>query len=312
MEAAIADGDLQSFLEAVDPNSPVYVVGVDEGGNRDIVVSPEDKGLSGGAISGIILGSMATVLLTLGLLAARRKSDEVEKTDDTVMKDRLQLEEMEELNGLDTPQASNVPDKGSFLTVAAVAATAGAASRDPRERQDSDAGSSGWSSREGLSSVDEDSKTSHSTSAGVGNPETEQDENSSYSESSLHLTYTELDYAIQKGDWAAVGGTYHKHNSSCRFTRDTVLTLLFRSLCFNSHRSFVGVSITRRSSRKEGQFSRRHESRSRGRAGPSGGSRGLGRCSGRRCEIRCSRSSPNDTVGSLGCRGLQRGVCRFH
>ena len=213
-EKAISDGDLQSFLEVVDPNSPIYIVGINDGGDRDIIVSPEDKGLSGGAISGIILGSMATVLLTLGLLAARRKSDEVE-SDDKEMKDRLQLEEMEDLNGLDTPQASNVPDKENFLTVAAVAATtAGVASSDPRERerQDSDAGSSGWSSREGLSSVDEDSKTSHSTSAGMGNPEAEQDENSSYSESSLQLTYTELDYAIQKGDWAAVGGKFRAQN----------------------------------------------------------------------------------------------------
>jgi hypothetical protein len=60
--------------------------------------------------------------------------------------------------------------------------------------------------------VEEDSISSHSTSAGMGNSEAEQDENSSYSESRFQLSYTELDYAIQKEDWAAVGGKLRAKN----------------------------------------------------------------------------------------------------
>jgi hypothetical protein len=219
---AISDGELQSFLEVVDPNSPVYIVGVDDGDddNLDEVVPSGDRGLSGGAISGIVLGGMATFLLTVGLLARRNKNDK--KGEDQILKDRLELEEMEELNALETPQASNPPDKGGFKSEGAIAADAMtgivAASGDPRERQDSDAGSSGWSSREGLSSVDEDSKTSHSAGTGLVDPDDDpnlENSNSSYSGSSLQLTYSELDHAIQKGDWAAVGGKFCVKKLNC-------------------------------------------------------------------------------------------------
>lgn len=215
--AAISDGELQSYLEVVAPDSPVYIVGIDDGDddNLEPVVPTGDRGLSGGAISGIVLGGMATFLLTIGLLARRNKNDK--EGDDQILKEGVELEEMEELNALETPQASNPPDKGGFRSDGAMAAGAMAgivaASGDPRERQDSDAGSSGWSSREGLSSVDEDSKTSHSNSAGTGLVDPDDDpnlenSNSSYSGSSLQLTYSELDHAIQKGDWAAVGGKF--------------------------------------------------------------------------------------------------------
>jgi hypothetical protein len=213
LETAIYDGELQAFLEVVDPDSPVYVVGVidstdgenDDGSNE----RENDDGLTGAAISGIVIGGMASIIIVIGLLARRRSKDEV--NENYALSERLKLEEMEELNALETPQASNLPGTGGGFPGSTVGMVA--ASKDPRERQDSDAGSSGWSSREGMSSVDEDSKASMPSASGTaytGDSEDDpniHDANSSYSgDSSLQLTYTELDQAIQKGDWAAVGG----------------------------------------------------------------------------------------------------------
>lgn len=204
MDDAIADGELQSYLAEVDPDSPVYIVDEVEDGSR--VVPEENERIGGGPIAIIVLVGMALILIML--LVARRRNQrtdcENDAEEDYQMKDRLNLEEMEDLDALASPQTSNFPTKETF--VAAGAAGAVMTSSDRRERQDSDAGSSGWSSREGMSSVDEDSRAS--TSAGTGLADPEHDENSSYSGSSLHLTYSELDNAIQKGDWAAVGGKY--------------------------------------------------------------------------------------------------------
>lgn len=221
--AAIEDGELQTFLEQVDPDSPVYIAGFsadDDDFDKVIPPNPKDGGLSGGAISGIIIGGMATILLAAGLLSRQARQNKNTQDEEFELQDRLKLEEMEEMNALETPQSKNPSSGkasymgGATLATGAVATAMVASSRDPRERQDSDAGSSGWSSREGMSSVDEDSKASLPSAAGVGliSGDYQEDDpnidstNSSYSDSGLQLTYSELDHAIQKGDWAAVGG----------------------------------------------------------------------------------------------------------
>lgn len=244
LNQAIADGQLQEALDEVNPNSVVYIVTLDDDGNKEDddvdQIIDDNNGLSGGAISGIVFAGMAGVLLTMALLSRRRHDN---TSDDYYLKedqgvdpgDDMPAENIVESTAAPTPNeeekesnievgASDEDDDagGGGDKVVAMAAAVGTgvavASRPPRSKKgdqsmekDSDAGSSGWSSREGMSSLEESSnagsKNSEATSSVPSLPPTNTLESADPDGAGLHLTYSELDQAIQKGDWAAVGVT---------------------------------------------------------------------------------------------------------
>lgn len=247
LNQAIADGQLQDALDEVNPNSVVYIVTLDnDGDNADDDVDQAEKstdGLSGGAISGIVFAGMAGVLLTMALLTRRRQQDNT--SDNYYLKENQSADLGDDLPAENIVEntASNIPppnqeEKESNIEVgasdeddddgeggdhvvamaAAVGTGVAVASRPPKSKRgdqsmekDSDAGSSGWSSREGMSSLEESSnggsKNSEAASSTPSLPPTNTLESADPDGAGLHLTYSELDQAIQKGDWAAVGVT---------------------------------------------------------------------------------------------------------
>lgn len=80
LEQAIAEGRLESSLQSVNPNSNVYIVtGVNVAPTAAPTAPPDSSGLSSGATAGIAVGAVAGVLLiALALFALRRRQEEKE------------------------------------------------------------------------------------------------------------------------------------------------------------------------------------------------------------------------------------------
>jgi hypothetical protein len=203
LNESIESGELQKALNFVNADSVVYIVtGRDTG--RGIEGEPEST-LSAGAITGIVaVGLVGLVLISL-LLARGREPREVDlnKQDDHLVDlEGIQPGASNDIMA-DTSDGEGKPGKKSH-----------------KSDESSNAGDSGWSSHGGLSSLDthsmdEESKNKTMALGGaalasgvIAGAALDQSDNSpSDSSGNLKMTYSELDDAIQKGDWAAVGVT---------------------------------------------------------------------------------------------------------
>lgn len=199
LDGSIESGELQGALDFVNDDSVVYIVtGRDSG--RGIQGEP-DSTLSAGAITGIVaVGLVGLVCISLLLSRGRERRDvDMNKQDDYLV----------DLEGIQ-PAASN-----DIL----VDTSDGEGKPGKKSDESSNAGDSGWSSHGGLSSLDTSSMDDESrnrtmalggaalASGAVAGAALAQPSSPSDSSGNLKMTYSELDDAIQKGDWAAVGVT---------------------------------------------------------------------------------------------------------
>lgn len=249
LNAAIEGGALQEALNVVNPDSPVYIVTADGGVPNDDdtngIVGPDDdssRELSGGAISGIVIGGMAGILVVVALLSRRQQNNDAEeyylKENQSVDVEELTVKRQGKTSSTPPAPAATPPvdNQAGMMAGVALGAVVGAAavsksrkSKDSKkigvdstaamasaEKADSDAGSSGWSSREGMSSLESaaDDETRGSSRGGASSAAQSASQLTTLASSETpdaaegaNMTYTELDQAIQKGDWAAVGVT---------------------------------------------------------------------------------------------------------
>eukprot|EP00980_Cylindrotheca_fusiformis_P030859 scaffold25535_cov117-Cylindrotheca_fusiformis.AAC.2 len=190
LNTAIESGELQRTLDFVNDESVVYILtGRDTG--RGIESDP-DSSLSAGAITGIVaVGLVGLVCISLLLTRGRdRGNDDPGKQEDYMV----------DLEGIQ-PGTSNDPNVDN--------SDGEGKKKSNKSDESSNAGDSGWSSHGGLSSLDTSSMDDEQRSKAVAMGTAGAALARRYSDSSgnLNMTYTELDDAIQKGDWAAVGVT---------------------------------------------------------------------------------------------------------
>jgi hypothetical protein len=257
LKMSIEEGDLQSALDNTSPSSNVYILNGREEvvvppTNRG---TGDDDSISVGGIAGIAVGGFAFVFLLAGLLLARRNRDEKPDYDDLEPAPKeLSLDdggEDEEDEAL-APRVVEPPKKTSPKTKKtspksklAAAAMLGATTPDygmlheKEEEMDlkefndamdddhdrghdhdssSNAGSSGWSSSAGVSSLNtgsidgfDDSVVGGiavgTTLAAIGLASHQRVSSETEEGSVPAVSRADLDSAIEAGDWAAVGAT---------------------------------------------------------------------------------------------------------
>jgi hypothetical protein len=248
LNTAIRNKELQLALDEVNADSPVYVVtGLDSPtgiiGNDES--TRESTGLSAGAAGGLAVVGLIGLICVSILLArgGRRQSemylkqnesvdiDEIQPPDEETSEERASLEKI-------SPHAAPMPPPTMTSNTSAFDYDYGqrektpgqtkksrktkksgktkqfevpaAISSPPEKRSDdsSNAGSSGWSSHGGMSSLDDSSVDDENgpSLAEIGVTSSLRRSRSRGTEPGIQ-TYSELDDAIQKGDWAAVGVT---------------------------------------------------------------------------------------------------------
>lgn len=235
LDTAIRNKELQDALDEINNDSPVYIVsGMD---SPDGIIDNDDestrveKGLSAGAVGGLIAVGLVGLIFLSVLLArgSRGQSEMYLKEGESVDVDEIQSpkEEISEQNenlekgylqtrrptgsdnyvqfGMTKTGESKRPNEAKrFQVLAALPST-------PEKRSDesSNAGDSGWSSHGGMSSL-EDSSVDDSnfglSLADIGVTSSLSQATAQDTETGTQ-SYSELDDAIQKGDWAAVGVT---------------------------------------------------------------------------------------------------------
>jgi len=247
---AINAGDMQSTLDTVNSNSPVIILN-----GQDFAIAPTSRteGISNGGIAGIVIGSALLLLLGLVLLVRRNRDDE----DEAEMEKRGSYELDPALNEDSNPaledaaSTSTSPSERKDRSIAG--GVLGAASPNygskivtkrshdeedkypyqtksddsfgaPMDDHDSssNAGSSGWSSSAGVSSLNtgsadglglDDDPTvgiaggTSLAAIGVASYQRGALDSESSEPSQSSVSRADLDSAIEAGDWAAVGAT---------------------------------------------------------------------------------------------------------
>lgn len=209
LQGQIASGELTDVLNRLHPETQVYILDDDtldrgggDGGNGDSI--------SGGGVAGIVVGALALVA-AVGLFAARRgptKDDEVESLDPVPLE-----KDMEPFDPMGTLGAVTA-DYGKGLD----------AMMDNDEAlnnmsldSSSNAGSSGWSSSAGVSSLNTGEDDSYNQISAFGSTLRALGMNTIDGQPVVSsrdvpkgpgVTRADLDSAIEQGDWAAVGGKY--------------------------------------------------------------------------------------------------------
>lgn len=220
LEAAIAGGQLNEALDILYPTGDVYIID-----DTIIFPTPDDDdnsgGLGGGGVTGIVVA--LAVVVIIGILASRRgpsKEEEEElepapQTDD-VEKD---IEVDIDIDADYPPLGAVSPDYGRGKDAMmdnddAIAAMSGG-------EDSSNAGSSGWSSSAGVSSLNTGSQDGLSADApvagvtiaaapaasGSGKSKGSPTAGEASAPAAPLVTRADLDSAIEAGDWAAVGTT---------------------------------------------------------------------------------------------------------
>jgi hypothetical protein len=223
---AIDDGQLQDALSLLYQDSKVYIIDGHSGGDPIVSQAPEDDGVSAGAVAGGVIGALVGIGLLVGLLVSRR-SEPKEDLEELVPapKEELELECELSKDEDDKPQTpailgATTPDYGKLKDAMVDndddMSGAAAMSHD----SSSNAGSSGWSSSAGVSSLNTGSADGLSTDhdhavAGIGTTLASMSSQSRVLQGTTDpsipnvpaVSRSDLDNAIEAGDWAAVGAT---------------------------------------------------------------------------------------------------------
>lgn len=224
LDAAISRGELMDALNLVWPGGDVYIIDDTLGLGDD---DAEDRTISDGGITGIVIGSLAAIVL-LGFLVARRapppKEDEELQAAPTQPEKEIAppvivastappAEEPQDIENTGTLGATT-PDYGKFQD--AMMDNDDAIANMSLDSS-SNAGSSGWSSSAGVSSLNTGSQDGlsadgpisafGSTLAALGMTTSEKTTQGQDVTAPRPVTRADLDSAIESGDWAAVGAT---------------------------------------------------------------------------------------------------------
>ena len=222
LNTAISNGELENALNLEWPGSDVYIIDNTLGLGND----NSDRTISDGGITGIVIGGVA-LLAVLGFLLVRRSPP---AQDDEALEPPPKEPEKE----ITAPQEPMKTPKVEETPVAVLGATAPDYGKMEDAMVDNDdalanrsvdsssnAGSSGWSSSAGVSSLNTGSHDGLSTDgpisafgttlAALGRTKTEPTpqvkEGGTGGEAPRVVTRADLDSAIESGDWAAVGAT---------------------------------------------------------------------------------------------------------
>mmetsp|Transcript_29429 Transcript_29429/g.71015 ORF Transcript_29429/g.71015 Transcript_29429/m.71015 type:complete len:1070 (-) Transcript_29429:308-3517(-) len=234
MNRAIAEGRLQGLLDSPD----VYILG---GSSGAMETSANDSGdsetISSGGVAGIVVGSLAVVAVAAYFAVGRRgePKEELEQLQPAPRDVELDQDGGDDNNGDDDPatvKVSSVAVKAKGTLSPSKAKVVEDTEPDEKGADDmsnaggdesSNAGSSGWSSSAGLSSIhtgshddglDPFEKPSIGEKASPGAIasalqllEGGADPDSPEAANEPEVTRSDLDNAIEAGDWAAVGAT---------------------------------------------------------------------------------------------------------
>ena len=254
LNQALDDFKLQDALDNANPDSPVYILTGREPGNKPRVIGgvPTDTGISPRGRTAVIIGAFAFVGFLVALLLARRRIDE-DKDEEELQPAPLNARLDEEPGAVQAPRklaydTKPVDTKQHHDPKPLVGASAPDYGKhqmpnygkqisesdddmdhmsDPAEAHDSssNAGSSGWSSSAGVSSLNTGSadglddivgiaagSTLAGIAAGSGQLRTGGADGSDASLPSV--SRADLDSAIEAGDWAA-GKFVVLHKSGC-------------------------------------------------------------------------------------------------
>lgn len=225
LDSAIAAGELQGFLDSPD----VYILDDTLGGPTDAPSTDSNETISGGAIGGIVVASLAAVGVAAYLVVGRRGQPKEELEELHPAPRDLELDQGGD--GDDDPATVKV-NSASVKAVGTVGVksakidytepikgSSGAGADDMSNVDDdggsSNAGSSGWSSSAGLSSLNTGSQDGldpfeKPSTGGIGSTLqalNEADASSPDAYTFPSVSRADLDNAIEAGDWAAVGAT---------------------------------------------------------------------------------------------------------
>ena len=267
LKVAIEAGELQSALDMVNPNSVAFILTGADGGPIVRSTSGGDDGLSNGGVAGIVVGAASAFLLVAIAMAMYARREREDKADRNVLAPapgNLALDEGEE----DAIKPASFK-KGSAAVLGATTPDYGKKhkptvdqtimEKDMEKDMDmegmsdhvhgddsSNAGSSGWSSSAGVSSLNTGSiegiddgvvgaaaGTSLAAIAGAAgataatdtrrtSPQSESE--TSDTPSSSTLSRSDLDDAIEANDWAAVGKLLFSCTQTCPFNPMRQLT----------------------------------------------------------------------------------------
>lgn len=270
LETAILEGQLQKALAEVNPDSPASILtGVTGPDGLDREISTDDEGLSAGAVTGLVAVGVVAILVTAILFMRRSnkrgreqqgyysKQGEGEDLDEEIMPAQDVLGSLQKSSMISSQNASNdIMDNDGHEAYVKISGG---------KDDSSNAGSSGWSSHGGMSSIDTTSVDDESNSAfsvtemggmslaAMGaashasvfrsrSSQSEGDEDDTDMDRSaddITMTYSELDRAISKGDWAAVGKLRVLCMDQCRVG-------LVRAFWSNTNCSFLTLLLFQR------------------------------------------------------------------
>jgi hypothetical protein len=250
LETAILEGQLAAALAVVNSDSPVFILtGVNGPDGARGEPSPSDTGLSAGGITGLVAAGLVAVLLVAILLVRSKRGERYySKQGEGDLEEVMlagELEGTDNSNLAKSMSAKSTTAKTSRAVTMSKSSKSSTSSQNASKDMDNDgheayvkisggkednssnAGSSGWSSHGGMSSIDTssvDDETSVAFSTDVGmtlaalgaashagvfrtrSSETEGDDSDMDPQGGdIAMTYSQLDRAISKGDWAAVG-----------------------------------------------------------------------------------------------------------
>jgi hypothetical protein len=222
LQLAIFNGELQEMLDS----DEVYIL--DQSVVGALPPSQSEKGVSGGGIAGAVIGSLAAIVLIAYFVSRRGEEKEELEELRAAPKDN----DMEDVEGGEVKAKAVVKASGTLGPTKKDDIKPEVAEDDEKEAQavdnmsipddasSSNAGSSGWSSSAGLSSMNTGSADGLDVDkvvAGV-TPTLEALNERVASSDALEaadndgpsipsVTRADLDNAIEAGDWAAVGAT---------------------------------------------------------------------------------------------------------
>lgn len=227
--AAINEGRLQSTLEEVNPSTRIRILDAAGPPPTQAPTGGGDDGISGGAIAGIAIGAAAILLAAIGLAYSRRRREPKEDPF-------LNTQALADTEGVDRDLAAaggaagtlgaSQPMYGSKKK-SSKSATAFQQLEDAEDVEEppgdssSAAGSSGWSSSAGVSSLNTGSADDSldggagaalaaggATLAAIGATSAlASDKDGGNVPNVPAVSRADLDAAIEAGDWAAVGAT---------------------------------------------------------------------------------------------------------